>query len=95
MEFVVYESASLTLFSETLLSQEFAVRLGGQLSYCSLYIPFDLDITDCMGLLPSQQNKTDPENFSKEQQFCVWKVVAGMDSYGLVPEICMPLLYLP
>lgn len=53
MEFVVYESVSLTLFSETLLFQEFPVRLDRQLLYCSLYIPFDLDITDCMGLLPS------------------------------------------
>ena len=94
MKFVVYESVSLTLFSETLLFQEFAIRLDQQLSYCSLNIPFDLDITDSMGLLPSQQNKTDPENFSEEEQLCVWKVVAGMDSYGLVPEICMPLLYL-
>ena len=53
MKFVVYESVSLTLFSETLLFQEFAIRLDQQLSYCSLNIPFDLDITDCMGLLPS------------------------------------------
>lgn len=33
--------------------QEFAIGLDQQLSYRSLYIPFDLDITDCMGLLPS------------------------------------------
>lgn len=67
-EFMAFEGMSLISFSETLLFHESVVEYmldWTESPYHSLCIPYDLDIINCMKLLPSLSN-TDPKSCSKE-----------------------------